>query len=480
MINIKDSVASGVFRNFDKISRIPRCSGNEENIANFIYEFGKNLGYDVKKDKYNNVLILKPATEGYEDSETVVLQAHTDMVCEKTEDSNHDFCKDPIVTKVNGDFIKADKTTLGADDGIGVAIIMDILEDKTLCHPNIEAIFTATEETGMDGAIGLSENWLTGKRLINIDTEDDNVIIVGCAGGVNATLTIEREVETIDNLKNCKIEVSGLKGGHSGLTIGEAHLNSVKVLNEVIMKLKQKYDLHLEIFEGGSKHNAIPVKAYAVIGVEENLFDDFKNDFYNIVNEIKENFLKREADMTFGFKEHNGEGSYLTKQTLSNFLRLIQLFPHGINTMDENGDLVQSSNNLAIVKFSDDKIDILTSIRSSKQNDMDVLKNTIEGIASITNAKIVFSEGYPMWEPDFQSELLNTAKSVYKELRGEEVIVSTIHAGLETGILSKKYPNIKMISTGPNITGAHTPEEKLSIKSTEFMVKYIRQILTKL
>lgn len=480
MERLLESPAKGVFENFKKISMIPRCSNDEEKISNFIYEFGLNLNLETKRDEFGNVLIIKPATNGYEDSESVCLQAHLDMVCEKTEESYHNFTCDPISLVVDGDYLRAKDTTLGADDGAGVALMMSILEDKTLSHPRLECLFTTTEETGMDGAIGVSENWLTSKNLINLDNEEDWIIIVGCAGGINAYINKELEKENINGLINYKIKISGLLGGHSGSMIHEARLNAIKLLDYLLLKLKNKLNFNLAEIQGGSKHNAIPSLAYAIIGINSEDIEILEKSFNEISLEMKDLYLKRELDLKFELLEENKNYSYIEDELATKILRFIQVFPHGVNTMDKDLDIVKSSNNLAILKTDDNNFYLQTSIRSSDDTDLEYLKNEILNLSKLNNFNIKFSEGYPMWKPNFDNHLLSVAKDTYRELRDEEIKVLVIHAGLETGILSQKYPNMNMISMGPTIIGAHTPNEKLSIKSMEFSYKYLKTLLKNL
>lgn len=477
---LKDSNAYAVFKNFAKISQIPRCSNDEEEISQFIYDFGLSLGLETSRDEYGNVLIIKPASKGYESHDSLVLQAHLDMVCEKTEDSLHDFSCDPIELQVEGDIIKAKDTTLGADDGAGVALMMAILEDNRLDHPRLECLFTTTEETGMDGAIGLSENLLTGKNLINLDNEEDWVIIVGCAGGINAYLDLNFKRERIDGLKNYQVKVSGLKGGHSGMMIDEPLLNAIKLLSSLLLKLKAELSFKLQDINGGSKHNAIPSSAYAVIGVEEDEEDSLKDEFLKISEELKSQYIKRELDLEFTLEQVDSHSDYIDPDASQRILRLISTHPHGVNTYDKELDIVRSSNNLAIVKSDEESFSLQTSIRSSDEKDMKALKDEISSLAGKDGFKITFSEGYPMWEPDFDNELLEKAKNVYNELRNEDVEVLVIHAGLETGILSQKYPDMNMIAIGPNISGAHTPNEKISIKSVEFIYQYLKSLIKNL
>lgn len=481
MKTLFESSAYSVFKNFERISQIPRCSNDEEKISEFMYNFGKELGLETTKDEFGNVLIIKKATQGYECNDAVILQSHLDMVCEKTEDSSHDFTCDPIELKVNDGFLHANNTTLGADDGIGVALVMAILESEDIEHPQIEAIFTTTEETGMDGALGLSENILKGKNLINLDNEEDNMIIVGCAGGVGASLEHKIEKHTYnDKIINFQIKVSGLMGGHSGTMIGESRANAIKIINSILLKLKPSTHYLLSEINGGSKHNAIPSFAKAIIGVKDENLELLEKEFNNIIIEVNDKYLKREVDIEINLDEINGEYSYIDDEDAKEILNSIEMFPHGVNTMDKELDIVRSSNNLAIVSTQEDVFKIHTSIRSTFADDLDFLKNSVSDIADKFNYSIKFSDGYPMWVPNFDNELLDIAKDAYKELRNEDVEVAVIHAGLETGILSEKYPDIHMISMGPNIFDAHTPKEKLSLESTEFCFKYLKRIIKSL
>lgn len=479
MNKLVESSAHSVFKNFERISAVPRCSNNEDRISEFMFNFGKELGLDTTKDEFGNVLIKKPATKGFENKDTVVLQSHIDMVCEKTETSNHDFTCDPIELLVDGDFIHANETTLGADDGIGVALVMAILESNEISHPRIEAIFTTTEETGMDGAIGLSEKMLSGKHLINIDNEEDWMIIVGCAGGIGATLEKKISKKILENVSNYNIKVSGLQGGHSGTMIGESRLNAIKILNSLLLRLRSDLNIHLSEINGGTKHNAIPSLASSIIGVDLELEKKLMDIFNAISIEYKEKYLKREFDLEITIEKVDNQYDYIEEESAKNILNVLELFPHGVNTMDKDLDIVRSSNNLAIVR-TEESFKIHTSIRSSHPGDMKELKNKVKDIASNFEFEINFSDGYPMWEPNFDNHLLETAKESYRQLKKSEAEVAVIHAGLETGILSKKYPNTNMISIGPNILGAHTPKERLSISSTEFCFEYLKHIIKNL
>lgn len=481
MEELRNSRAYKTFENFKKMNSIPRCSNDEEKISEYLFELGKSMGLETLRDESLNVLIRKPASPGYEDHETVALQGHMDMVCEKAETCSHDFSKDPIDMYIEEDWIKARGTTLGADDAIGVALGLDILQSDDLMHPALELIITATEETGMDGAIGLSKDWLKAKKLINIDTEDEGVMIVGCAGGINSYVEIPMLYQNQKGYINKKLVISGLKGGHSGLTIGSEHLNAIKLLVNFLTKIKMKDRLILQNLSGGTKHNAIPSKAEAIIGILPEDLEEFEREVEEEKNALINQYLKREPELQFSLEEAPAYDIYLASESTKTILNAINLLPHGINTMVENDDeMVESSNNLAIAQIINDKFKISLSVRSSNLEQKEVLLNKIKEVARILKADISFSDGYPMWVPNFDSKLAELAKESYKAVSGNDLVVKTIHAGLETGLLSEKYPEMDMISIGPSIIGAHTPEERLSISSTERTRDFIVDILSKL
>lgn len=478
---LKKSRASKTFEIFSNMNKIPRCSNNEEEISKYLYNYGKTLGLETYRDKTLNVLIKKPATPGYEDHDTICLQGHMDMVCEKLETCTHDFSVDPIDMYVEEDWIKANGTTLGADDAIGVALGLDIVESKDLKHPAIELLITATEETGMDGAMGLTSDLLTAKKLINIDTEDEGVMIIGCAGGINSFLELPVEYERKTEYINKKITISGLKGGHSGLTIGSEHINAIKLLANFLSKIKLKDKILFSEIRGGTKHNAIPSKAEASIGILAEDWKDFESEFESEKNQFINQYLKREAGLKIELEDSKKVEDYISKDSLKKIFSAINLLPHGINTMVEDDEtMVESSNNLAIVETNDMIFKVSLSIRSSNQLQKEVLIDKVKEVGRILNARVTFSDGYPMWKPNFDSKLMTLASEIYEKMYGEKISIKTIHAGLETGLISEKYPNMDMISLGPNIFGAHTPEEKLSISSTERTRDFLVEILANL
>lgn len=481
MRELESSRAYKTFKNFESMNKIPRCSNNEKNISDFLVDFAKNLGLEVSQDKVLNVLIKKPGTMGLENQPAVALQAHMDMVCEKEETCDHDFENDPIDMYIDSGYIKARGTTLGADNGLGVSLALDILESDDIKHPPLEVIITSTEETGMDGAIGLSEKALSATRLINLDTEDDGIMIIGCAGGINAFVELPMKYEEVKGLVNKTITISGLAGGHSGLTIGSEHLNAIKLLDNAISKIRNELDIRLQNLSGGTKHNAIPTKATAIVGVNLKDMDSFERKFEEVSNQLVNQYLKREPGIKIELTDAPNYEIYIEAETSKKVLNLISLLPHGVNSMVSLEDeLVESSNNLAIAGIVNDVFKVSLSIRSSNIDQRQILIDKVKDVSKLLSAKVSLSDGYPMWQPNYDSKLAQIAKDSYLSLTNEELAVKTIHAGLETGLLSEKYPDMDMISIGPNIFGAHTPLERLSIKSTEFTRDYLIDILSRL
>lgn len=480
MQELKNSTAALVFKHFESINQIPRCSHDEEKISQFMYNFGKQLGYETTRDEFGNVIIIKPATKGFENSDTVILQSHLDMVCVKTDDSDHDFACDPIDMYIDGDFIKARGTTLGSDDGIGVALTMAILEDKDLEHPEIEALFTTTEETGMDGVKGLSDNILRGKKLINLDNEEDWKVFVGCAGGAEARLIKSFDRFEKSQYTNFEIKLNGLQGGHSGSMIHENLLNANKELSSIIKDLFTKFDLLLIEVKGGSKQNAIPTNSEYKIGVKNSEKDEFLREFETLKSRLLEIKKRIEPSINIEINELNECRKYIDKEDSKNIIDAIIKLPHGVNSVDDNLNIVKSSNNLAILKTNENEFYIHTSIRSSDSKDMDELSEKIVLTGKEFGFEAKFNDRYPMWEPKFNTKLLEATKKVYRNLTNKDIEVAVIHAGLETGTLSQKYPNIEMISIGPTTTGAHTPSEQVSITSVEFVFKYLIELLKNL
>lgn len=452
-----------VFHYFREISDIPHESHNEKAISDYIYNFGKKLGLETKQDDLLNVYIRKPATKGYENEPGIILQGHMDMVCEKATSSNHNFATDKIEWVIKDDLIFANDTTLGADDGIAVAMAMAILEDENLVHPELEVLITVAEETTMGGALGLEKGLLKGKYLFNIDSEEEGILTLGSAGGTlfktNLELKFEnREVELV------KLHFDGYFGGHSGMEIGKNRRNMIKTIAEFI----KESGLSIASVDCGNKDNAIPRVGELVIENSSSL-DELIAKFTEKYN--------GEEQLTIDKKEIF-KGKVLTNALKDVLVEVLEALPTGVNTQDETG--IISSSNLAIVQTTENEILIRDSIRSASISILEEMKNSFAKIAEKFCLNYEFAGGYPSWEKKENSSLQKYANKVYKDLTGKEFENIIIHAGLECGAIYEKYPNLELISFGPDIRGAHTPKENISISSTErvydFTLKLIEEI----
>ena len=452
-----------VFHYFREISDIPHESHNEKAISDYIYNFGKKLGLETKQDDILNVYIRKPATKGYENKPGIILQGHMDMVCEKATSSNHNFATDKIEWVIKDDLIFANDTTLGADDGIAVAMAMAILEDEDLVHPELEVLITVAEETTMGGALGIEKGLLKGKYLFNIDSEEEGILTLGSAGGTlfktNLELKFEnREVELV------KLHFDGYFGGHSGMEIGKNRRNMIKTIAEFI----KESGLSIASVDCGNKDNAIPRVGELVIENSSSL-DELIAKFTEKYN--------GEEQLTIDKKEIF-KGKVLTNALKDVLVEVLEALPTGVNTQDETG--IISSSNLAIVQTTENEILIRDSIRSASISILEEMKNSFAKIAEKFCLNYEFAGGYPSWEKKENSSLQKYANKVYKDLTGKEFENIIIHAGLECGAIYEKYPNLELISFGPDIRGAHTPKENISISSTErvydFTLKLIEEI----
>jgi len=410
-----------VWKQFDEIRKIPRCSKHEEKIREYILDFAKKHGLETKIDKVGNVVVIKPASEGMEQKPTVVLQGHMDMVCEKNNDVEHDFSKDPIKLKKEGDILTADGTTLGADDGIGVATALAVLEDPSLKIGKIEALFTVDEETGLTGAFALESDMLTGKILLNLDSEDWGVLTVGCAGGGNSDITLP--IKTKQPPKDyvwLQLNVSGLRGGHSGVDIHEQRANAIKLIARLVWKAEES----LEITEG---------KAPAAV---------------------------------------------LDKHSQETLVNMLHALPHGVEKMSYDiPGLVQTSTSLAKVSIEKDAAKILLSSRSAVMTELQNLRDKIHAIVNLCGGHVEEEEPYPGWKPDLDSKILKLAKKLYKEKYGEEPVIEAIHAGLECGIIGEKYSGMEMLSIGPTVKYPHSPEEQVHISTVETFYDFVVDII---
>ncbi|MFP5494458.1 beta-Ala-His dipeptidase [Parvimonas sp. G1641] len=452
-----------VFHYFREISDIPHESHNEKAISDYIYNFGKKLGLETKQDEILNVYIRKPATKGYENKPGIILQGHMDMVCEKATSSNHNFATDKIEWVIKDDLIFANDTTLGADDGIAVAMAMAILEDENLVHPELEVIITVAEETTMGGALGLEKGLLKGKYLFNIDSEEEGILTLGSAGGTLFKTNLELKFENKE-VELVKLHFDGYFGGHSGMEIGKNRRNMIKTIAEFI----KESGLLIASVDCGNKDNAIPRVGELVIENSSSL-DELIAKFTEKYN--------GEEQLTIDKKEIF-KGKVLTNALKDVLVEVLEALPTGVNTQDETG--IISSSNLAIVQTTENEILIRDSIRSASISILEEMKNSFAKIAEKFCLNYEFAGGYPSWEKKENSSLQKYANKVYKELTGKEFENIIIHAGLECGAIYEKYPNLELISFGPDIRGAHTPKENISISSTErvydFTLKLIEEI----
>lgn len=452
-----------VFHYFRELSDIPRESHNEKAVSDYIYNFGKKLGLETKQDDILNVYIRKPATKGYENKPGIILQGHMDMVCEKATSSKHNFATDKIEWVVKDDLLFANNTTLGADDGIAVAMAMAILEDETLIHPELEVLITVTEETTMAGALGLEKGLLKGKYLFNIDSEEEGILTLGSAGGTLFKTNLELKFENKE-VELVKLPFDGYLGGHSGMEIGKNRRNMIKTIAEFI----KESGLSISSVNCGNKDNAIPRVGEIVIENSPKL-DELIAKFTEKYN--------GEEQLTIDKKE-TFNGKILTNALKNTLVDILEELPTGVNSKDETG--IISSSNLAIVQTTENEILIRDSIRSSSLSIFADMKSSFTKIAEKLGLKHEFLGGYPSWEKKENSTLQKYANKVYKDLTGKEFENIVVHAGLECGAIYEKYPNLELISFGPDIRGAHTPQENLSIPSTErvydFTLKLIEEI----
>ena len=467
-----------VFYHFEEISKIPRESYHEKAISDYLVEFGKKLNLETYQDKYYNVVLRRKATPGYENAPGIVIQGHMDMVCEKESDSNHDFRKDPIDLIVDGNRLRANKTTLGGDNGIAIAMGMAILEDESIKCGTIELLATTSEEIDLNGALSLEPNVLKGKMLINIDSEDEGVITVGSAGGVEINILLPIEKETLTDVNLYTLSLEKLQGGHSGVEINQKRGNSNKILVEVLHNLKALTDYSLVEVFGGSKDNAIPRSGKVVLASSK----DIKDIISKVADEVKAKYVAFEPEMSFTLEATTArEVSVLSKKTLDSYIKTIEEIPTGVNTwMKEYPEIVESSDNLAIVKTLDENINIIVSLRSSDPEVLNELKDKIASILKENNASFEFSAGYPEWKFRAESKLREKALEVYKKLYNKDMKVEVIHAGLECGAISQNYPDIDFISVGPNLRDVHTPSEYLEIDSTERVYNYVVELINSL
>jgi len=455
---------------FEEILTIPRPSKKETAIIKYLQDFAAKHNLAVKTDEAGNVLISKPSYPGYENLQPVVLQSHMDMVCEKNSDVTHNFNTDPIEAYIDGEWIKAKGTTLGADDGIGIAAQLALLASKEIKHGPLECLFTVDEETGLTGAFEMKEGFFNSKILLNLDSEDEGELFIGCAGGMDTVATFAYDSEKVptDSVA-LKVTVKGLTGGHSGDDIDKNRGNSIKIINRFLWKGTHKYDLRLSQLDGGNLRNAIPREAFAVITVHKDDKVEMLKEFEKLREDIYSEIKDVEPNLAIVFENAELPSFVIDEPTHYDLLNSLYACPHGVIAMSRQlKGLVETSTNLASVKFiQDNQILVTTSQRSSVDSAKVDISNMVESVFRLANANIQHSDGYPGWAPNTNSKILQITKDSYTKLFGVEPIVRAIHAGLECGLFLEKYPQLDMISFGPTIRGAHSPDERLSIPTTQ-------------
>ena len=476
---IKNLEPKAVWKNFADLNAVPRPSKKEERVIQFMVDFGKNLNLETMVDKVGNVIIRKPASSGMENRKVVVMQSHLDMVHQKNSDTIFNFDTEGIKMFVDGDWVKADGTTLGADNGLGVASIMAVLESTDISHPAIEALFTIDEETGMTGAMGLEGGILNGEILLNLDTEEDDEIGMGCAGGVDVTARRVYEEEiTPDNTTAFSISIIGLNGGHSGMDIIKGLGNANKIMNRLLFDGFTNFGLRVSEINGGSLRNAIPRESFSTVVIDTVSKEPFLFEIHELINNIKTEFLTLEPNLSIELTAIETPKNVMDLGVQEGLIKSMYTALNGVYRMSPDIEgLVETSNNIARVIVKDGAIKIGCLTRSSSETNKWDLANSLRAAFELAGFDVEFSGTYPGWLPNVNSEILKIVDKLYEDLHGEKANVAACHAGLECGILGQNYPDIDMVSFGPNIKGAHSPDERAQISSTQKYWKFLLEIL---
>ena len=469
-----------VWKYFAEISGIPRCSKHEEKISRYVFDTAKRMGLQASMDDFGNVVVRKPASAGKEHVTPIVLQGHMDMVCEKNKGTVHDFAKDPIRLVRHGNAMMADGTTLGADNGIAVATNLAIMEDSSLQHGPLEFLFTVDEETGLTGANNLGPDFLAGRTLINLDSEEEGALYVGCSGGRNTTATwkLARQAAPPKSAAGI-VRVKGLKGGHSGLEIDKNRGNAIKILGRALLALEPA-SARLVSLDGGNKTNAIPREAEATITLPRNRWDAAAEVVKRFNDIVRAECATVEPDLSIGLEEAKGlrRVKVFSRGLQRKVLAAISALPHGVTKMSADiPGLVETSTNVAVVRVTPKAVEIITSQRSSVASELDEICHTVRSVSVLAGAKASTTEGYPGWKPNLDSPILKAAVRTYAQLHGKEPAVKAIHAGLECGIIGEKYPGMDMVSMGPTLEGVHSPDEKIQIDTVEKYWDFLLAIL---
>lgn len=474
-----------LWKHFEALTQIPRPSRKEEKVAKYVTDFAKANNLKFAKDSFGNVAIRKPAYPGKENLTPVVLQGHLDMVAEKNADVNHDFEKDPLKIYVDGDWVKAKGTTLGSDNGIGVAAALAVLESKDIEHGPIEALFTLDEETGLFGAQALKPGFVNADILMNLDSEEDGALYIGCAGGQNTYVKFKFNQNDVPaNTVALEIKVLGLKGGHSGLDIIQGKGNAIKIMVRLLHELSYKFGVRLVTINGGSKHNAIPRECFATIRAAKKSVNDVTSYIENYSSIVKTEISNVEPNLNISAAETKSKSKVMDKTSAKNLIDSLYSVSNGVIKMSADIEgLVETSTNLAVVSVKGKSVDVILSQRSSVESEKHDISNSITALFKLAKAEVKQSDGYPGWKPDINSPVLGVVKKVFENKYGKEPEVKAIHAGLECGIIKERYPNMDMISFGPTIMGAHSPDEKVQISTVQKfwdnLVEALKNIPTK-
>lgn len=470
-----------VFDCFAEINKVPRPSKREEKMIEFLRNFGESHGLDTHVDEVGNVIIRKPATPGYENRKTVILQSHHDMVCEKNKDVDFDFDKDAIQTYVDGEWLKAKGTTLGADDGIGCAMEMALLLADDVEHGPIECVFTRDEETGLTGAEGMKPGFMTGQYLINLDSEDEGEIFVSCAGGVRTEARFAMpaaECENVEGMFVARVYVKGLTGGHSGDDINKNRANANKILVRFLCEEMEKTDLRILDIQSGGLHNAIPREGQAIVAVPMAFKEQLRVDINLFAHDVQGEFSVTEPDMLIDLESTSSDLKALPKERAERMLKSLLAVHHGVFAMSQDmPGLVETSSNLASIHLEGEEVVVNTSQRSSVPSNLPNMARIIRSAFELGGATCVTNEGYPGWKMNPKSEIVKIAHDSYVRLFGKEPLIKAIHAGLECGLFSEKYPELDMCSFGPTLRGVHSPDEKLHIPTVQLVWDHLLDIL---
>ncbi len=465
---------------FEEISKIPRGSGNEKAISDMLLAFAEERGLYVRQDEANNIIIKKNASEGMESIPPVLIQGHMDMVCEKLPEVNHDFLTDPISLVYEGEFLRGEGTTLGADDGIAVAYALAILEDKSLKHPEIQVLITTDEEVGMGGATAVSCHDITARRVLNIDSEEEGIFTVGCAGGMKTTSAIPVEYEPTGSREGVWLNIGGLMGGHSGVEINKERANANKLLGIVLNELSGKLDIRVSSLFGGAKDNAIPRDSGCFIGLTPGATENAQKVISDLEAALNKEFSPQGENISITLKPCENEPRVFTPDSFKRVITAIMLMPNGVLSMDTRLNMPQTSNNLGVIKTEEDKVYLTCAVRSTVISRKYQVYKSIKALTELAGGLCEYKGNYPAWEYKTDSELLKQAVKIFKAQYGCEPKLETIHAGLECGILAEKMPGSEMISFGPDIFDIHTPKERLNIPSTERTWELIKSLLENL